>query len=92
MSHLQENLHIQFCKITDPARTRRNANLTTNYIVEELPWPDTVGQRLREVNGRTMSFRQLIEPARSKRIAHIDLPAQLERWGNLGRFPPGAEI
>jgi hypothetical protein len=89
---LQENLHIQFCKITDPARTGKKANLTTNYIVEEIPWPDTVAQRLREVNGRLMSFRQLIEPARSKRIAHLDLPAQVEQWANLGSFPAGAEI
>jgi hypothetical protein len=89
---LQENLHIQFCKITDPARTGKNANLTTNYIVEEIPWPDTVAQRLREVNGRLMSFRQLIEPARSKRIAHMDLLAQVEQWANLGNFPAGGEI
>lgn len=89
---LQENLHIQFCKITDPARTGKKANLTTNCIVEEIPWPDTVGQRLREVNVRLMSFRRLIEPARSKRIAHLDLPAQVEQWANLGSFPAGAEI
>jgi hypothetical protein len=39
-----------------------------------------------------MAFRQLIEPARSKRIAHVDLPAQIEQSGNLGAFPEGAEI
>ncbi len=89
---LQENLYIQFCKITDPAKTGKKANLTTNYIVEEIPWPDAVGQRLREVNDRLMMFRRLIEPARSKRIAHMDLPAQLEQWDNLGAFPRGAEI
>jgi hypothetical protein len=89
---LQENLHIQFCKITDPARSGKKANLTTNYIAEEILWPDTVAQRLREVNARLMSFRQLIEPARSKRIAHMDLSAQVERRPNLGSFPPGAEI
>jgi hypothetical protein len=37
------------------------------------------------------AFRKRIEPARSKRIAHVDLPAQLERWDNLGAFPEGAE-
>jgi AbiU2 len=89
---LQENLHIQFCKITDPARTGKKANLTTNYIVEEIPWPDTVARQLREVNEYLMSFRKLIEPARSKRIAHMDLPAQVERQPSLGSFPPGADI
>jgi hypothetical protein len=89
---LKENLYIQFCKITDPAKTGKKANLTTNYIVEEILWPDAVGQRLREVNGRLMSFRLLIEPARSKRIAHMDLPAQIEQWDNLGAFPRGAEV
>jgi hypothetical protein len=89
---LKENLYIQFCKITDPAKTGKKANLTTNFIVEEIPWPDTIARRLRDVNGRLISFRQLIEPARSKRIAHIDLPAQVDQWDNLGSFPRGAEI
>lgn len=56
---LKENLYIQFCKITDPAKTGKKANLTTNYIVEEILWPDAVGQRLREVNGRLMSSESL---------------------------------
>ena len=48
-------------------------------------------QKLRDVNDRMQAFRKRIEPARSKRIAHVDLPAQLERWDNLGAFPEGAE-
>jgi hypothetical protein len=39
-----------------------------------------------------MSFRQMIEPAQSKRIAHMDLPAQIEQWDSLGSFPRGAEV
>jgi hypothetical protein len=89
---LKENVYIQFCKITDPAKTGKKSNLTTNYLVEEISWPDTVSQRLREINARLMAFRELIEPARSKRIAHVDLPAQIEQWGNLGAFPQGSEI
>jgi hypothetical protein len=89
---LKENLTLQFCKITDPARTGKKPNLTTNYVVEEIPWPDAVARRLREVNDRLIEFRRLIEPARSKRIAHVDLPSQVERWGNLGTFPAGAEV
>jgi transcriptional regulator with XRE-family HTH domain len=89
---LHDNLYIQFCKITDPAKTGKNLNLTTNYIVEKIPWPADVGEKLLEVNERLKKFRQAIESARSKRIAHVDLPAQVERWGSLGDFPKGAEI
>jgi hypothetical protein len=89
---LKENLYIQFCKITDPPRSGKHANLTTNYIVEEISWPDVIARQLREINARLMSFRALIEPARSKRIDHMDLPAQVERWDNLGAFPRGSEI
>lgn len=88
----KENLYIQFCKITDPAKSGKKANLTTNYIVEEIPWPDAVRRQLRDVHARLTSFRALIEPARSKRVAHMDLPAQIEQWDNLGRFPRGAEV
>jgi DNA-binding transcriptional regulator YiaG len=88
---LSEHLFLQFSKITDPAKMGNKFNLTTNYIVEEILWPDEVGRKLREVNERLKSFRQYIEPARSKRIAHVDLSAQVERWGNLGAFPKGAD-
>jgi hypothetical protein len=38
-----------------------------------------------------MSFRKYIEPARSKRVAHIDLHAQLIQRQSLGGFPEGAD-
>ncbi len=89
---LKENLYIQFCKITDPSKSRKKSNLTSIYLLDEIPWPDEVRQKLREVNDRLQAFRAHIEPARSKRIAHVDLSAQVERWSNLGGFPEGAEI
>lgn len=88
---LYERRDIQFCRITDPAKTGKRANLTTNYILEELPWPDAVAQQLREINNRLRVFRQYIEPGRSKRIVHVDFSAQTERLGNLGAFPTGAD-
>jgi transcriptional regulator with XRE-family HTH domain len=88
---LREHLVIQYCKITDPAKTGKKPNLTTNYILEELPWPDAVGQQLREINDRLKGFRQHIEAGRSKRIVHIDFSAQTERLDNLGDFPEGAD-
>ncbi|WP_253203601.1 helix-turn-helix domain-containing protein [Methylosinus sp. KRF6] len=89
---MHENCYMQFCKITDNANTGKHSNLTTNYIIEQIPWPAEVAKNLKEVNERLMAFRQHIEPARSKRIAHVDLSAQVERWDNLGAFPKGAEM
>jgi hypothetical protein len=88
---LINNLFLQFSKITDPARTGKNANLTTNYLVEEIAWPDEVRQNLQDSNQRLKMFRKYIEKARSKRIAHADLPAQLEKMGTLGGFPEGTD-
>ncbi|MGH9675587.1 MAG: hypothetical protein ACRD36_00680 [Candidatus Acidiferrum sp.] len=88
---LAENQFLQFSKITDPAKTGKKSNLTTNFILEGFLWPDDVGKKLREINERLKKFRQYIEPARSKRIAHVDFSAQIEQWGNLGAFPKGAD-
>ena len=88
---LIEHLFLQFSKITDPAGTGKSANLTTNYILEKLCWPDDVRQKLQEINKRLMTFRGHIESARSKRIAHVDLSAQIARSENLGVFPKGAD-
>ena len=43
------------------------------------------------LNKRLMKFRSYIEPARSRRIAHMDLKAQMEQEGPLGAFPAGAD-
>jgi transcriptional regulator with XRE-family HTH domain len=88
---LCDHMSIQFCRITDPAKTGEHANLTSNYIVEELPWPDAVRQQLRDVNDRLMVFRKFIEPARSKRIVHVDFSAQTNQVGPLGTFPETAD-
>jgi transcriptional regulator with XRE-family HTH domain len=84
-------LIIQFSKVTDPANTGKKSNLTTNYILEKLIWPDAIHQQLREVNDRLMSFRQCIEPARNRRVVHVDLSAQIEQLDNLGNFLKDAD-
>ena len=88
---LIEHLILQFCKITDPAKTRNDANLTTNFILEEFNWPASIREKLRSVNERLMTFRKYITKARSKRVAHVDLTAQVERLEALGEFPEGAD-
>lgn len=86
-----QHVLLQFAKITDSAKTGRHFNLTSNYIVEMLPWPDEVRERLAAVNARLMAFRAHIEEGRSKRIAHTDLTAQMERLERMGGFPDGAD-
>jgi transcriptional regulator with XRE-family HTH domain len=88
---LKRHVSLQFCKITDPARTGKKANLTTNYILEEISWPDDIRHKLVEFNERLKVFRQYLEPARSKRIAHADFHAQTEQSEPLGIFPKGAD-
>jgi transcriptional regulator with XRE-family HTH domain len=88
---IRAHMVVQHCKITDPARTGRKPNLTTNYILEELPWPDSIIERLRDVNDRINRFRRHIEPARSKRIVHVDFSAQTARMDDMGSFPVGAD-
>lgn len=88
---LIEYLFLQFSKITDPANPGKNSNLTTNFVVEKIDWPDYVRQKLQDVNARLMAFRRYIEPARSKRVAHVDLSARFKRLEDLGNFPKGAD-
>ena len=46
--------------------------------------------KLAEVNGRLKRFRKFVEPARSRRIAHMDLRAQMQKE-TLGACPAGAD-
>ncbi len=89
---LCDNMFLQFCRVTDPANQGKNrTNLTCNYILEKISWPDVIHQQLQAVNRGLMDFRAQIEDARSKRIAHVDLSAQIETTQNLGAFPKGAD-
>jgi hypothetical protein len=65
--------------------------LTSNYILEEIAWPDEIRLQLGNVNSRLMNFRKYIEGARSKRIAHTDLDGQLVTRASLGAFPKNTE-
>jgi hypothetical protein len=87
---VRNSLFVGFCRITDAAGSGQRVNLTSNFIVS-LDWPPDVKTRLEEVNARLLSFRTYVEPARSKRIAHLDLRAQMEEKGPLGSFPVGAD-
>ena len=88
---ITRTLVLHICRLTDPAKSLGQPNLTTNYILEELPWPDPVKGQLAEFNDLLMAFRKLLNPARNKRIAHIDLHSQINRLDAMGRFDQGED-
>jgi HEPN superfamily AbiU2-like protein len=88
---LVRNVILQFCRVTDSAGAGIKINLTTNYILKAVYWPKDVETQLTQLNDRLMAFRGKIEPARSKRVAHIDVHAQIGRVEEMGKFPPGEE-
>lgn len=80
----------QICKLTDPAKTMGNFNLTTNYLIEYLPWPSAVKENLISIAKELNRFRDYIIPARHKILSHSDLNTTTD--GNtLGAFPEGEE-
>ena len=87
---LRDSRYMQLCRITDPAGKGSRTNLTTNYLLREISWPPDVKKKLEAVNARLMQFRPYVEPARSKRLAHADLRAELDKI-TLGKFPAGAD-
>ncbi len=80
----------QICKLTDPAKTSGNFNLTTNYLIEYLPWPQNVKEELQSISLKLNSFRKYIVDARNKILAHNDLNTIIED-NTLGAFPVGEE-
>jgi len=87
---LRDSLVIQFCRITDPAGSGSRTNLTTNCLLQVISWPPGIKKKLEAVNVRLMQFRPYLEPARSKRLAHTDVRAELDQI-TLGKFPSGAD-
>jgi hypothetical protein len=88
---LISHLIIGVCQITDPAKTMGHENLTTNFIIKKLSWPNDVLARLTEANDQMMKFRDLVINARRKRVAHRDLNAQIKETRDLGVFSKGAD-
>jgi hypothetical protein len=87
-----DNLFLQFCRITDPEGSGDKKNLTANYITNCINWPHEVRMELEQINTQLMTFRVKIEKARSKRVAYIDLDAQVSRLPNVGKFDPGEDL
>lgn len=81
----------QICKLTDPAKTAGQPNLTTNYLVEQTHWPDDIKAKLESISEKLNYFRALIIKARNKILSHSDLNITINGT-TLGAFPEGKEI
>lgn len=78
LSHWLTELYIlRVCKLTDPAETGQQDNLTTQGIFSRLPalFPSATTELtvIRDIHGRLLGYRKLLKTARNKRVAHLDL-------------------
>src|SRR5271166_5026042 len=96
---LQEYLLLECAKITDRAATGNHENFTVAYLVENICWPKKqltslpdddkdILKELKSWQAITKDFRRLIECARNKLLAHLDMAAVLSGTP-LGAFPEG---
>lgn len=74
-----EYMILQVCKITDPARDRKNNNHTIAFLIQhyDVNIAPTMMQRLVKLDGLLQAFRQKLLPARNKLISHSDRDAIL---------------
>lgn len=66
------------CRITDPACTRGNGNLTVKYLLEALTQHGLMTSDIAETAGRLDTYRELINDARNKLVSHADRAAFLQ--------------
>ena len=73
-------LILQVCKITDPAKSGKYDNLTTNFLLQHYDFT-AESQKLailQDLNGKMQAFRCKLLPARNKIISHSDRAAILD--------------
>lgn len=83
---LIDSLILYVCKITDPEFTGGRRNLTIQYFMKnaDLSASPRDIAKLTKIDGRISAFRKRIEPARNKRISHLDLDAATVMRKSLG--------
>lgn len=89
MNHVTINSAIgAMCRITEPAKTFGQQNLTARSIVEETRWTDGRAQEAEQIAERCDCLHQRLKERRNKLLAHNDLDAILTDR----RFPLPADI
>jgi len=92
---------LQICTLTDSEKTTVrgtvNYNLTTEFFANNSDFSTAVaeGKRLKKLAARINAFRKKLEPARHKRLGHLDLDvassrkslgrASVAAWGRMWR-------
>jgi hypothetical protein len=85
-------LLLECAKITDPAETYKNENLTVDNLIESINWPEDVMEELTLLRDEKISpFRRYIRDARIKLLAHNDKQTVLAER-KLGEFPEEGDM
>lgn len=87
---LMEFIFLNICKLTDPARSRKDNNLTIKYILDEIDDGVRRNLELDALSEKLHEFRSYIKLARHKVITHGDLNT-IASGKKLGAFPEGAD-
>jgi len=83
---LIEYLILSICKLTDPPHSRQGDNLTVKYLLKNIE-PDVIQKLgLNTLSDKIHNFRDYIDRARNKIIAHLDKDTALNQK-TLGAFP-----
>lgn len=69
-----EYVILQVCKLTDPAKSRDDENLTTEFLLNHYDFAaePQKATTLRHLNNKMQIFRKKLLPARNKLISHSD--------------------
>jgi hypothetical protein len=88
---LHNYLLLECAKISDPATTQNQENLTVNYLVRKISWREEDNPKeLESWRKTTEDFRSHIKRARNKLLAHLDTAAVLSSTP-LGESPEGED-
>jgi len=103
---LHEYLLLESAKITDPATTGGDGNLTVDFLVQNICWPNDkailnnmtslpdddkdIQKELKSLQAATKEFRKHIKRARNKLLAHSDMEIVLSGT-SVGAFPEGED-
>ena len=74
---LIEYVHIQICKITDPAEIGRRKNLTIESLNAKLLECNLMTKEISDLSDNLLYYRSLIINARNKLHSHLDLETVL---------------
>lgn len=67
-----DHILLQICKITDPAQTGAQQNLTLANLNKHLQALNLYSSEIELVSDKLSAYREVIKPARNKLISHLD--------------------